>query len=331
LLKNKKKIMRKKVIIDANAYSNFSIGNRQKTTNHMGAFGINNLNAIATGYLAEKKANQQAIDYATTQGTPRSMDLGQGQTLDLGQRPSGSTEDVMTQPEYSINSAIAIISEHDKPALVKLLQKTGSFVTPLSSRKSLFDASFKAIQDSPIFRKKLEDYIVEQVTGTELPKPRSQKDGSLIRIAQGSFPTLGRGNRGSKIEASTSSFSSFSDFDDNFANNNGEGKAKVKKLLGSIFTEENAQKLVGLGMDYASTRLNANAQKGTNKDAINYEKAQTEKALAQAQLEEAKGKTPQVSTPDDKKGGKKWVMPVAIGGGVLVLGTIIYFVMKKKK
>jgi hypothetical protein len=75
--------------------------------------------------------------------------------------------------------------------------------------------------------------------------------------------------------------------------------------------------------------LNANAQKGTNQQAIDFERAKTDSALAQARVLEAQGKLPQVSTPTEG-GKKKWVMPVAIGGGVLLLGVIIYFAMKKK-
>jgi len=293
-------------------------------------FSKGSLNAISTGYLNKKRAGQQ-VDNLINQGTPRSMDLGQSETLDLGQRTSGDSESVAVDPQFVINHAVGVLAEDNKPELVKLLQNTGSFVTPLSSKNSIIDATFQSIRDNDIFRKKLQDYIVEEATN---PKPRSQKEGSLIRIAQGSFPKLGIRGR-SKAEVLSSNFSSFSDFDSNFSNTDGAGKEKAKKLLGSLASEENLQKLVGLGMSYASTRLNANAQKSTNQQAIEFEKAQTEKALAQAKLEEAKksvqSNMPTTTESESGKGGKKWVMPVAIGGGVLLLGTIIYFVMKKKK
>jgi len=334
--------MENQTFIDDNVYSNFTI-----------------TKGITKG-IAKKRANQQAIDYAIAnqkeieatnylqqemgQGTPRSILLGQptsndfemGQgtprSIDLGQSISEDYENVLTQPEFSINSAIAVISENDKPALVRMLQRQGSFVTPLSSKKAIIDATLKTIKDNADFRKKLGNYIIEKVEGTDLPNSQSQTDGSLIRIAQGSIPRLGIGRR-TKAEANNSNFSSFSDYDDNFANKDGEGKDKLKKLLGTIFSEENITKAVGVGMAYASTRMNANASKGSNQQAIDFEKAQTEKALALAKLEEAKGLASQTTTttPTDGKGKKKWVMPVAIGGGVLVLGTIIYFVMKKKQ
>jgi hypothetical protein len=212
-----------------------------------------------------------------------------------------------------------------------MLQKQGSFVTPLSSKKAIIDATFKGIKDSPKFRQDLENYVVSEVTGMELPKPKSQINSALIKVAQ-SLPKLKK-DRLSKIESLNSNFSSFSDFDDNFVNKDGAGAEKAKKLFGSLASEQNLQNIVGIGMSYLSTRMNANAQKGTNQQAIEFEKAQTEKALAQAKLLEMQGKTPTGTTPSattDDKGKKKWVMPVAIGGGVLLLGTIIYFAMRKK-
>lgn len=267
-------------------------------------FSKGNLNAITSGYLNQKKASQ--------------VQNG-GDTLNLGQRTSFETQEVFTDPQFAINSAVAVISETDKPALVRMLQRQGSFVTPLSSKKSIIDATFKAIQDSPKFRQNLQDYIVAEVTGDGLPKPRNQRDGSLIRIAQSSIPNLKR-NKLSKIESLNS----------NFANGTGKEKTKAGEVLSTLFSQENIQNYLNVGMGYLSTRLNANAQKGTNQQAIDFEKAKTDSALAQAKVLEAQGKLPQV-TPTDDKEKKKWVMPVAIGGGILVLGTIIYFVMKKKK
>jgi hypothetical protein len=228
--------------------------------------------------------------------------MGEGTTLDLGEIKNYDSDLVKVDPQFLINNAVGVLAEENKPELVKLLQNQGSLVSSLSSKKDVIDATFQFIRDNQIFRKKLSDYIIEEANN---PKPI------------------------------TSNFSSFSDFDDNFANTKGAGKEKAKKLFGSLASEENLQKILGLGMTYASNRMNANALKGSNQQAIEFEKAQTEKALAQAKLLEQQGKTPTGTTPtnstDDGKGGKKWVMPVAIGGGVLLLGTIIYFAMRKKK
>jgi hypothetical protein len=320
--------MEQQTFIDDFGYSNFSLGKGQ-------------ISRILAQRLAEKQAGQQQVEATNYlqqqvsqgtpimgQGTPRSMDLEQGTTLDLGEIKNYDSDVVKVDPQFVINNAVGVLAEENKPELVKLLQNQGSLVSSLSSKKDVIDATFQFIRDNQIFRKKLADYIVEEANN---PKPTSQNVGSLVKLGMTRF----RGGRGRKTEALTTNFSSFSDFDDNFANTDGAGREKAKKLLGSLASEENLQKILGLGMTYASNRMNANALKGSNQQAIEFEKAQTEKALAQAKLLEQQGKTPTGTTPtnstDDGKGGKKWVMPVAIGGGVLLLGTIIYFAMRKKK
>jgi uncharacterized protein YoxC len=279
---------------------------------------LNSLGQITTNYVNQKRANQQQVDatnYYINQKRAKAINL----------EDPIETEEVFTNPKFAVNSAIGVIAENDKTALVKLLQKQGSFVTPLSSKKAIIDSTFKAIQDSPKFRQDLENYVVSEVTGIELPKPKSQINSALIKVAE-SLPKLKK-DRLSKIESLNSNFSSFSDFDDNFANVVKE-KTGVGNALSTIFSQENINTAFGLGMNVLATRMNANAQKGTNQQAIDFEKAKTENALAQARILEAQGRLPQVTPTGSEK--KKWVMPVAIGGGILLLGTIIYFVAKKK-
>lgn len=97
-------------------------------------------------------------------------------------------------------------------------------------------------------------------------------------------------------------------------------------LLRNVFSKENIDTIVKSGISIAATKLAANASKGSEQNAIQYEaqKAQTaaneelaanaKKAAAEAG---ATGATP------------KWVLPVGIGVGVLVLGTVVYFIVKK--
>jgi hypothetical protein len=96
-------------------------------------------------------------------------------------------------------------------------------------------------------------------------------------------------------------------------------------FLGNLI-RDNADTIIKSGISIAATKLSANASKGSEENAIKYEaqKAQTaaneelaanaKKAAAEAG---ATGATP------------KWVLPVGIGAGVLVLGTIVYFIVKK--
>jgi hypothetical protein len=193
----------------------------------------------------------------------------------------------------AIVEAIGVMSVEDKPALVDILKRNGSMITEMSTEDEILDASFKALKDSKNFRKDLQDYLVDALGSVD--------DGTT-----------------------------------NFSNKGGVGWGKFKTALGnfgkSVFSQENISTAVGLGMTYASTRLNANAQRGTNQQAIDFEKAKAETAMAEAKKLETEGLLAQVlgqkTAGEVKK--KKWILPVVIVGGVAVVGTILYFVLRKR-
>ena len=157
-----------------------------------------------------------------------------------------------TKNQYAdaVVEAIGVMSVEDKPALVDILKRNGSLVTELSTEDEILDASFKALKDNKNFRREIQDYLV-------------------------------------------TALSSVDDETSNFSNGKGAGWAKFKAGLGNlgktIFSQENISIAVGLGMTYASTRLNANAQRGSNQQAIDYERAKAETAMAEAKRLENEG------------------------------------------
>jgi hypothetical protein len=192
-----------------------------------------------------------------------------------------------------IVSAVGLMSVEDKPTLVALLQKNGSLVTDVNTQGEILDASFKAIRDSASFRQDLEDYLVEQ----------------------GSLADLGTDN------------SNFSNSVGTFFNKIGQGLGKIGK---QVFTKENTQALFGAGIGYLGASLQAKAQKGQGQQAIDYTNAQAnlEAIKLQQSLASQGGGVGGGATPEKKN---KWVLPVAIGGGVLLIGTILFFALRKKK
>jgi hypothetical protein len=122
----------------------------------------------------------------------------------------------------------------------------------------------------------------------------------------------------------------------NFSNVDGKGWEKFKNIFNTVFTKENVASLTGAGIGYLGASLQAKANKGQGQQAIDYTKAQSELADKQAQLlllqqglvgssanQGGGGNTPPSTRP-------KWVVPVAIGGGLLVVGLIVYFATRKK-
>lgn len=212
-----------------------------------------------------------------------------------------------------ISQSVVVATDLDKPNMVALLKKNGSLVTELSPNSEIKLASIQAIKESPNFRRDFAEYIKRTINlgsstiSNILPNRRKvSKRQSLNNLSEGK------------------NFANYVS-DDFFANGTGEGWKKVSQALGKVFTEENIQALTSAGIGYASARLQDSATKKGNAQAIAYEKAKAEAALAQAQ---ANATTP--TTPTDSKGGKKWVLPVVIGG-VVVLGVVVFLVAKRKK
>lgn len=195
------------------------------------------------------------------------------------------------QGEELVTRAIALMSEYDKPTLLAILKRSGSLVTELSTQQEILDASFKALKDSSRFRQDLEDYI----------KTSTNQDA-------------------------------------NFSNAGGVGWQKFKTGVGNtlknVFSAENVSALAGAGIAYASTRLQDSASKKGNQQAIDYKVAEANTFLAQERANLAAAQlaatTPQSSSAPTKSGTPKWVLPVAIGGGVLLIGVVLFFALRKK-
>jgi hypothetical protein len=195
------------------------------------------------------------------------------------------------------NAIVLIVNEMaktDKPQLVALLQGVGSLVTVESTKDQLLDASFKAIRDSAKFRKDLEAYIVSQAN----------------------------------TESSMDGYSNF---------NWGSIGDTLKNVGNVVFSADNIKALAGAGIGYLGAKWASDASAGQGDQAIAYTKAQAELAdkQAQAKLLELQllnqQNQPKAPTGDNNKPSTtpKWVLPVAIGGGLLVVGLIVFVAVKK--
>jgi hypothetical protein len=109
----------------------------------------------------------------------------------------------------------------------------------------------------------------------------------------------------------------------------------------TLFSKENVSTLFSAGVGYVSTRLQDSASKKGNQQAIDYENAKARTLAEQNKLLQSQQQAPTSggtmppldlggSTTPPKSGTPKWVLPVAIGGGVLILGTVVFLAMRGK-
>jgi hypothetical protein len=198
-----------------------------------------------------------------------------------------------------IIEAVGTMVVEEKPTLVEMLNKSGVLVTELNTQTELTDATFKAIRDSATFRNDLQDYLVSVGQSVNIGEDSNflnvTKAGQLLR------------NVGSGIK-----------------------NVFKKKEGGTAFgnaLKDNLSTAMGLGIGVLGAKLTNDANRGAGQQAIDYTNAQSQLEYLKGQNLQAQQNAP---APADKKTTPKWVLPVAIGGGVLILGVIIYFAVRKK-
>jgi LPXTG-motif cell wall-anchored protein len=203
-----------------------------------------------------------------------------------------------------IIGAVGTISIDDKPTLVYMLQKNGSLITEVNTQSEILDATFKAIRDSNSFRQDLTDYLVSQ---GELMVEVDEENAKFSNVVKEGGTAVGNWFRTA-------------------GKNLGQG---IKKVGSAILTKENVEALSSIGIGYLGASLQAKAQRGQGQQAIDYTNSQANlEALKLKQLEASQQLGGGFAPTGEKK--NKWVLPVAIGGGLLLLGTILFFAFRKK-
>jgi hypothetical protein len=187
---------------------------------------------------------------------------------------------------------IYLMVEENNPFLINLLQKSGSFVTNQSSPDAVLNASLNALRDSSSFRMNLSNYLVAEAN-------------SYSNYVDDDFFVYGTGDKPAKYNRTT-----------------GTGGTRVGGLLRSVFSQENIGLLVSAGIGAASTKLQDSASKKGDQRALDFKNAEI---AAEELRQKSESATPPAPNPKPK-----WVLPVAIVGGLLVVGVIVYFVTKKK-
>jgi hypothetical protein len=213
------------------------------------------------------------------------------------------------QQEKAANFILSILSTMSTDAkadLVSLLQSSGYDVTMDTSSDMLLEKALFAVKDSSKFKNLLITYIKENFGET-----------SFSGNEEGFYEVTGAGKALRGI---------------------GSGIKSAGSWVGSnVLTKDTISALTGAGVGYLSGRLQDKANKAGDERAIELAKQQARAAEAQAAAEanrlaqsQAGAGSAGSTASDTKKGTPKWVLPVAIGAGVLILGTVILLAVRKK-
>lgn len=224
------------------------------------------------------------------------------------------------QAAETISQAIVIMSTENVPELVGLLKNSGSFVTQQSTQEELLDAAFKALKNSSQFRKNLGSYLIN-VTTTDNGEYGNFADSDFSNYTSGFLNTLDKGKTSTFNTSFGTPSTSSSITTSGSSSSSTKSGTKVGNLLRNIFTKENVDTLVKTGIGYGATKLQDSANRSSEQRAIDYQIATARASESQALL--------QAQNTESKK--NKWILPVGIGLGVILIGTIIFFVVKKGK
>lgn len=203
-----------------------------------------------------------------------------------------------------ITASIGVLYATDKESLLDMLSGAGLPQSEGASEKQVLDAAFKALKDNPKFRSALQGYLNQNTAATDFS---NYVDSDFFNLT----PTFTPQTSQSILKATSTPSVKPTKQGTGFGN-----------ALRSIFSQENINTAVGAGVNIAATKLQNNANRAGEQRAISFEVAKAQTAIAEAEAARAR---------DAAKKRNAWVVPVAVIGGLLIVGTIVYFAVRKRK
>lgn len=199
----------------------------------------------------------------------------------------------VNEAQSSIQDAIGYAVHEDRDGVINLLRKNGASIDESISDENLIKVVYLAIAKSNGFKKDFSDYLIGKFAEDQV----NYVEEEFFNLTKEERLAARKQKQTLRKEA---------------------GGSKVGKALGSVATSENISALVNTGLGVLSKKLTAKADQQSIKDATNLAAQQSQQALNQTKLEE------------QRAASRKWIVPVVIGG-VLVIGAVIFFVIRKKK
>ena len=221
----------------------------------------------------------------------------------------------INQASDVITSSLGIIVVEDKPALISMLNKSGTTLPSTATDKDILSASFKALKDSLRFRNELQQYLKNSVAEESF---KNYVDEDFYNNT-GAFQ-IGSIVGGQTASATKTNKTATTNKTSKKIKDGGSGTG-AGNFLRSLTSKENIDTLINAGVGFAATKIQQSAAKQGEQRAIDFEVAKAQAAAAEAEAARVK---------DATKKRNAWVVPVAVIGGLAILGTVVYFAVRKK-
>lgn len=213
----------------------------------------------------------------------------------------------MENNEQYIVQAIAEIAQKDRSVLVRILNKNGAAVTVKTPDDELFTAVYASLAKSKPFAADLKKAIKDFGLRTN-KQGYSNLDAStllLSNLSSGSSTSSGDAGRSTTTTTTTTQ-----------TGGGGGTKSGFGTFLSNIFTPDRIGSILDTGVGALSNKLTSKADQASLQQGIQYQVAQTQAAAQQQKLAEERN---------------KWIIPVIVVTGLVIIGVTAYFVIKKTK
>jgi hypothetical protein len=209
--------------------------------------------------------------------------------------------ETITLPENKEDILAEIISEmasnkDGREALISILRKNGVSIVETDNNEIIYTAIYTALANSRTFRNDLKKAVFNYLKADE-------------EFSNFISPTLGA----SLVDPTTGQLKLSPEAQARLDAQNKKGRGG---FLSGIFSKENAAALSNFAIGVVTNKLSEKANRKQIEEGIKYQVARTEASDKKAQEEKARA---------------KWVIPVVVISGVVVLSIIGYFVYKNMK
>ena len=201
-----------------------------------------------------------------------------------------------TKSPEVVRHLLAYTMDKSRPDLIMLLNREGVKVPSGASDEDVLVLIYATMGKSKTFQKALSGYL-EKVYRTE-----TKTGGDFAFVDNFNFLGFGKEAKAARV-----------------SDTNPEGKSKVGLALQQLATPENISAVLGAGIGLIGSKLSQKSDTQTLNAATQAEVAKTQRIQEEQILADKKAKQ------------NSWVMPTVIIGSLAIVGTIIYFVVRKKK
>jgi hypothetical protein len=210
-------------------------------------------------------------------------------------------------PKGRMDELVAYVITNRVDDVRQLLTRNGFADAPALATEDVQVAFLKAIKDSASFRDDVSEYLSALVQDMSSENASFVQQPNLNLFGADDISTMNTtAGAGSTTPTTTTT-----------------QKSSFWSTLGGVASKENLSKLFNTGLDTLSTKLKNDANKASEERALELERLRLQQLQTQKEITGSGG-------APTKKGMPGWAIGLIVVGGLGLVGTVLYFALRKK-